>query len=216
MTDRATAARTDPHSAVSIDADLPAGAPLIKPGYDDRLANDDLAPLAKQRWSSYNIFAFWMSDVHSVGGYVTAGSLFALGLAGWQVLVALVVGIVIVQIFCNLVAKPSQVTGVPYPVINRAIFGIRGANIPGIIRGLIAIAWYGVQTYLAAQSLNIVFLKFFPDLASWNTPEASFLGLSALGYLSYAILWVAQAALFWRGMESIRRFIDWAGPRSTS
>lgn len=171
MTDRATAARTDPHSAVSIDADLPAGAPLIKPGYDDRLANDDLAPLAKQRWSSYNIFAFWMSDVHSVGGYVTAGSLFALGLAGWQVLVALVVGIVIVQIFCNLVAKPSQVTGVPYPVINRAIFGIRGANIPGIIRGLIAIAWYGVQTYLAAQSLNIVFLKFFPDLASWNTPR---------------------------------------------
>ncbi|WP_082499113.1 MULTISPECIES: NCS1 family nucleobase:cation symporter-1 [unclassified Rathayibacter] len=212
MTDRATAARTDPHSAVSIDDDLPAGAPLIKPGYDDRLANDDLAPLAKQRWSSYNIFAFWMSDVHSVGGYVTAGSLFALGLAGWQVLVALVVGIVIVQIFCNLVAKPSQVTGVPYPVINRAIFGIRGANIPGIIRGLIAIAWYGVQTYLAAQSLNIVFLKFFPDLASWNTPEASFLGLSALGYVSYAILWVAQAALFWRGMESIRRFIDWAGP----
>ena len=58
-----------------------------------------------------------MSDVHSVGGYVTAGSLFALGLASWQVLIALLVGITIVYFLCNLVAKPSQATGVPYPVI---------------------------------------------------------------------------------------------------
>jgi NCS1 family nucleobase:cation symporter-1 len=61
-----------------------------------------------------------MSDVHSVGGYVTAGSLFALGLTSWQVLISLLVGIVIVQFFVNLVAKPSQATGVPYPAICRA------------------------------------------------------------------------------------------------
>ena len=82
-----------------------------------------------------------MSDVHSVGGYVTAGSLFALGIASWQVLVALVVGILIVQFFTNLVAKPSQRTGVPYPVVNRFLFGVKGANIPAIVRGVIAIAW---------------------------------------------------------------------------
>ena len=81
------------------DAHHPAGVGLIKPGYDPALTNEDLAPLHKQTWSSYNIFAFWMSDVHSVGGYLTAGSLFALGIAGWQVLIALLVGIVIVQIF---------------------------------------------------------------------------------------------------------------------
>jgi len=65
-----------------------------------------------------------------LGGYITAGSLFALGLSSWQVLVSLLVGIVIVQIFCNLVAKPSQMTGVPYPVVCRAPFGVLGANIP--------------------------------------------------------------------------------------
>lgn len=188
----------------------PVGSGNMKPEYDVRLANEDLAPLRKQKWSWYNIFAFWMSDVHSVGGYVTAGSLFALGIAAWQVLVALLVGIIIVQVFTNLVAKPSQKTGVPYPVVNRAIFGIRGANIPAIIRGIIAIAWYGVQTFLAAQSLNIIFLKFIP--ASAQLLEYSFLGLSALGWISYGILWVAQVALFWNGMEVIRRFIDWAGP----
>jgi NCS1 family nucleobase:cation symporter-1 len=188
-----------------------AGTSLIKPGYSDMLANEDLAPLRKQTWSSYNIFAFWMSDVHSVGGYVTAGSLFALGIASWQVLISLIIGIAIVNVFCNLVAKPSQITGVPYPVINRAIFGVRGANIPAIIRGLIAIAWYGVQTYLAATSLMIIFLKFFPTFSA-GLNDSTFLGLSPLGYLCYALLWIAQAAVFWRGMEAIRRFIDWAGP----
>jgi NCS1 family nucleobase:cation symporter-1 len=181
------------------------------PHYDPSLTNEDLAPIRQQNWSSYNIFAFWMSDVHSVGGYVTAGSLFALGLASWQVLFALLAGILIVQVFCNLVAKPSQVTGVPYPVINRAIFGVLGANIPAVIRGAIAIAWYGVQTYLASQSLLIIFMKFWPGWSA-SLNDTTFLGLSPLGYICYAILWVAQAAVFWRGMESIRRFIDWAGP----
>jgi NCS1 family nucleobase:cation symporter-1 len=204
--------RTGPSHHIHDTPGHPAGDPVIKPDYDDRLANSDLAPLKKQNWSSYNIFAFWMSDVHSVGGYVTAGSLFALGIASWQVLISLIVGIVIVNFFCNLVAKPSQVTGVPYPVINRAIFGVRGANIPAIIRGLIAVAWYGVQTYLAAESLIIVFLKFFPATFALNDPDKAFLGLPPLGYICYAILWVAQAALFWRGMEAIRKFIDFAGP----
>lgn len=107
----------------------PVGSGEIKPGYDPRLTNEDLAPLRKQTWGSYNIFAFWMSDVHSVGGYVTAGSLFALGLASWQVLVALLIGITIVYFLCNLVAKPSQTAGVPYPVICRTVFGVLGANI---------------------------------------------------------------------------------------
>ena len=192
------------------DAHHPAGVGLIKPTYDPDLTNEDLAPLRKQTWSAYNIFAFWMSDVHSVGGYLTAGTLFALGIAAWQVLVALLIGILIVMVFANLVAKPSQRTGVPYPVINRAIFGVKGANIPAVIRGLIAVAWYGVQTFLAAQSLNIVFLKFLPG--SEALTHVGFLGLDALGWISYAILWVAQAALFWTGMETIRRFIDFAGP----
>ena len=182
------------------------------PAYHPRLSNEDLDPLPEQKWGWYNIFAFWMSDVHSVGGYVTAGALFALGLTGWQVFVCLIAGIVLVQIFCNLVAKPSQQTGTPYPVVSRASFGVLGANIPAIIRGSIAIAWYGVQTFLAAGSLTIVILKLFPSLATYATADHSFLGLSYLGYVSFAILWVAQALVFWRGMESIRRFIDFCGP----
>jgi NCS1 family nucleobase:cation symporter-1 len=191
----------------------PVGGGDIKPGYDPRLTNEDLAPLKQQTWSSYNIFAFWMSDVHSVGGYVTAGSLFALGLASWQVLVALLIGIVIVNVFCNLVAKPSQATGVPYPVICRSVFGVLGANIPAIIRGLIAVAWYGIQTYLASAALDVVLLKLFPGLAPYaDVTQHGFLGLPFLGWGSFLLLWVLQACVFWRGMESIRKFIDFCGP----
>ena len=75
-------------------------------------------------------------------------------------------------------------TGVPYPVINRAVFGVKGANIPAIIRGLIAVAWYGVQTFLASEALVIVFLKFIPGMAPCDDVEQNgFLGLSALGWI---------------------------------
>ena len=105
---------TKPESDIVEASGHPTGrGVVVKPGYDPRLANEDLAPLDRQTWSWYNIFAFWMSDVHSVGGYVTAGSLFALGLTSWQVFICLIVGISIVLFFCNLVAKPSQRAGVP-------------------------------------------------------------------------------------------------------
>jgi NCS1 family nucleobase:cation symporter-1 len=194
-------------------AGMPVGSGLIKSTYDPALTNEDLAPLKQQTWGSYNIFAFWMSDVHSVGGYVTAGSLFALGLSSWQVLVSLLAGITIVYFFCNLVAKPSQVTGVPYPVICRSVFGVLGANVPAVLRGLIAVAWYGIQTYLASAALDIVLLKLWPSLAPYaDVNQWGFLGLPLLGWCSYALLWVLQAAVFWTGMETIRRFIDFCGP----
>lgn len=189
-------------------------------GNPSRLYNDDLAPLAKagegvsvlksQNWSWYNIFAFWMADVHSVGGYVFAASLFALGLTGWQVLLCLLLGISIVQLFANLLGKAGQNTGVPYAVISRVTFGVFGANIAALIRGLIAVVWYGIQTYLASGALTVVLLKFIPGMAVWQS--RSFMGLDALGWLSFLLVWALQAVVFWRGMETIKRFIDWAGP----
>lgn len=178
--------------------------------YSPKLCNEDLAPTRTQTWSWYNIFSFWMSDVHSMGGYVVAASFFALGLASWQVLLCLLVGICIVQVCANLVAKPSQMSGVPYAVICRQAFGVFGANIPAVIRGLIAFAWYGIQTYLAAHALMLVLLKFYPSLAPLT--QSHWLGLSALGWICFGIMWFLQVLVFWHGMNAIKRFIDFAGP----
>ena len=173
------------------------------------LANKDLLP-SKQTWNWYNIFAFWMSDVHSAGGYIFAGTLFSLGLAGWQVFVSLIVGIVIIQGLANIIGVPSQKLAVPFPVISRMTYGVFGANIPALIRGGIAVVWYGIQTYLASAALMIVVLYEWPDLVSLT--HDNILGLSPLGWFCFAAMWVLQTALFLCNMEAIRRFMDWAGP----
>jgi NCS1 family nucleobase:cation symporter-1 len=78
---------------------------------------------------------------------------------------------------------------------------------------LIAFAWYGIQTYLASSALIIVILKFMPGLAPYaDVHQYGFVGLSSLGWVAYMVLWVLQALVFWKGMEAVRIFIDWAGP----
>lgn len=173
------------------------------------LANEDLLP-AKQTWNWYNIFAFWMSDVHSAGGYVFAGTLFSLGLAGWQVFASLILGILIIQFLANIIGVPSQRYAVPFPVISRMTYGVFGSNIPALIRGIIAIVWYGIQTYLASAALMICVLYYFPELESLTT-DVHF-GLSTLGWYCFFAMWVLQTALFLCQMEAIRKFTDFAGP----
>jgi NCS1 family nucleobase:cation symporter-1 len=74
----------------------------------------------------------------------------------------------------------------------------------------LAFAWYGIQTYLAASALMLVLLKFFPGLNPLTQPH--WLGLSALGWICFGVMWVLQAMVFWHGMSAIKRFIDVAGP----
>ena len=183
---------------------------VIVPGSSERLSNTDIAPLKARTWSWYQVFCMWMSDVHSVGGYLFAASLFALGIQAWQVLICLVVGITLVMFLTNWVAKPGVDLGVPYPVVCRLSFGVFGANIAAVIRGLIAVAWYGIQTYVASKALIVVVLKFFPEFAPYE--KLYFLGLSYLGWFAFLTMWLAQFFVFYKGMKAITVFIDWAGP----
>ncbi|MET0217866.1 MAG: NCS1 family nucleobase:cation symporter-1 [Burkholderiales bacterium] len=179
-------------------------------GYSERLWNKDLAPLKERPWGWYQIFCMWMSDVHSVGGYLFAASLFALGLAAWQVLLCLLIGIVMVMFFTNLIARAGVDLGAPFPVVCRLSFGVLGANIPAIIRGVIAVAWYGIQTYVASKALIVVVLKFFPQFITYE--HMHFLGLSYLGWFAFMTMWFFQFLVFQGGMKTITHFIDWAGP----
>jgi NCS1 family nucleobase:cation symporter-1 len=175
-----------------------------------RLFNEDLAPARERNWKGYSIFALWTADVHSIGGYTFAAGLFFLGLLGWQVLVALIAGICLVLIGMNLIGWAGQRTGVPYPVFSRLSFGVFGANLPALIRAVIAIAFYGIQTYLASVALLVLGLRIWPGLEPYT--KGGFLGLSSAGWVCFLVLWVLQLALFVRGMEMVRKFVDWAGP----
>ena len=129
-------------------------------------------------------------------------------------LIALLVGIGIVNLLCNLIAKPSQQAGVPYPVVCRATFGVLGANIPAIIRGLIAVAWYGIQTYLASTRAGHRAAQILaaPRCRTPTSHQHGFVGPVRARLGGFMVLWVLQALVFWRGMETISKFIDFAGP----
>ncbi|MEV6624330.1 NCS1 family nucleobase:cation symporter-1 [Amycolatopsis sp. NPDC051106] len=177
---------------------------------DPRLWNEDLAPAKDRRWKVYDIFALWMSDVHNLGNYTFAAGLFVLGLSAWQVFTALLFGFVIIYAGMNLMGRIGQRTGVPFPVVARISFGTFGANLPALIRAVIAIFWYGIQTYLASVAITLLVLTIDPGLKPLT--EHGFLGLHALGWICFIALWAAQALILTRGMESIRKFQDWCGP----
>jgi NCS1 family nucleobase:cation symporter-1 len=95
---------------------------LVITGAHPKLYNHDLAPTTPEgrHWGVFSIFAMWMSDVHSVGGYTFAASLFFLGLTGWQVLFSMLIGILLVYGLMNLIGRPSQRYGIPHPVVAHA------------------------------------------------------------------------------------------------
>jgi NCS1 family nucleobase:cation symporter-1 len=191
------------------DKDFPT---LAIPGAHPKLYNHDLAPIAPagRTWGVFSLFAMWMSDVHSVGGYTFAASLFFLGLTGWQVLISMVVGIVVVYGLMNLIGRPSQKYGIPYPVVARISFGVMGANLAAVTRGVVGIVWYGVQTYFASKAVEVLVLTLAPSAA--DLTHNSILGLSTLGWGSFLFMWFFQLVIFLSGMESIRKFIDFCGP----
>lgn len=174
------------------------------------LSNDDIQPVAKQSWSTYNLVAMWMSNVHSIAGYTFAAGLFTLGLTGWQVFSALLVGVTLIYFFTNLTGSMGQKWRIPFAVSCRPVFGVFGANIPSMVKATTATVWYGIQTWVASTALVVVSVKFFPSLESLT--RSGFLGLSTLGWICFGIMWFAQVMVFYYGWEAIRRFCDWAGP----
>jgi NCS1 family nucleobase:cation symporter-1 len=187
-----------------------SGLEEVPAGFSPSLYNEDLAPSTKRDWGMYSLFCMWMSDVHSVGGYTFAAGLFFLGLNGWWVFFALVLGTGVVMALMNLTGIAGQRLGVPYPVLSRISFGVRGANLAAIVRAIVGIAWYGIQTYLASVAVQVLLLKIWPGLSSMT--HGGFLGLSSLGWISFLVIWALQLLLIRRGMETIRRFQDLAGP----
>ncbi|NQD94235.1 NCS1 family nucleobase:cation symporter-1 [Pseudomonas sp. CrR25] len=179
---------------------------------DTSLHNADLAPLppAQRKWGWFEIFNVWSNDIQSLFGYTLAATLFiSYGLNGWAVLAGIVLAGFIVMGLVQLTGKPSVKYGIPFPVMARASMGVRGANFPAVVRGIVAIFWYGVQTYFASTAVTLLINSL---MGNPTGAGASFLGMTAVGWLSYVIVCTFQVALFIRGIDWITKFLNWAGP----
>lgn len=176
-----------------------------------RLYNDDIAPRSGHgTWGAGSLFNWWMSAWHSLGGYAMAVGFMALGLNGWQAFIGMALGMIVMWGASNLMGVAGQKVGVPFPVFARITFGVHGANIPAVLRAIVAVAWYGIQTFLASQALKILIIKVAPSTGSLDTNN--FLGMSTLSWACLLFLWAAQLIILSLGMEVVRRMSDFAGP----
>ncbi len=183
---------------------------------DGRLFNEDLAPaLPEQReWSTYSLFSLWMNDAHNASNYTFAAGLFIgtgaiLGMTPLAIVIGILIATVIIFGACCISGFMGYETGAPYPVVSRVTWGVWGANFPAMVRGIVAIAWYGIQTYLASIALELIIARFVPGFLSMG---GEFLGLRASGWIAFLVLSGIQLIIVWRGMEAVRHFQGWAGP----
>ena len=177
---------------------------------DPSLYNEDLAPTQSndREWGWFELFNVWANDVQSLFGYTLAASLFVTyGLNGWAVFAGIVLAGFVVMGLVNLIGKPSVEHGIPFPVMARASMGVRGANFPAMIRAVVAIFWFGVQTYFASTALALAFIA----LIGSNGPPV-FLGLSSIEWIAFLAVWAFQIMLFWNGIDLIVEFLNFAGP----
>lgn len=178
---------------------------------DSRFFNEDLAPVpfAGRTWHTYNYAALWMSIAHGIPTYYLASGLIDMGMSWVQAVGIIGLGNLIVMIPLLLNSHAGAKYGIPFPIIARAAFGIRGSNIPALIRAISACGWFGIQTWVGGQAIFTLSTVF---LGSWWSEAGEIGGHPWTMWLSFGIFWLIQMALVLRGIESIRQLENWAAP----
>src|SRR5213075_351457 len=158
---------------------------------DSTLYNEDLAPVPPERrnWSVYNFASLWVAMSVCITTYMLASGLIAGGMNWYQAVGTILLGNVIVLIPMLLNAHAGTRYGIPFPVFVRASFGVRGANIPAILRALVACGWFGIQTWIGGQAIYSML---------------EILGIHSSVWICFFAFWLLNIAVIWRGIETIR------------
>ena len=172
--------------------------------HDPRLYNEDLAPTPPSRrtWTTYNYIALWFSMSMEVTTYMLASSLIAGGMNWKQAVGTILLGNLIVLLPMILNAHAGSKYGIPFPVFVRASFGTRGANIPALLRALVACGWFGIQSWLGGQAIFAMLNVLWPQ----TTTQPGVLWVCFLGF------WLLNMFIVWRGVESIRFLQSFSAP----
>src|SRR5882757_964138 len=137
---------------------------------DPGLFNADLAPvqLAKRTWKVYDYASLWVAMSVCIPTYMLASGLIAGGMNWWQAVGTILLGNLIVLIPMLLNAHAGTRYGIPFPVLVRASFGVRGANVPAVLRALVACGWFGIQTWIGGQAINSMVVILSPGWAQFE------------------------------------------------
>jgi NCS1 family nucleobase:cation symporter-1 len=164
------------------------------------LWNKDLAPIPMNRrtWGTYNYTALWVAMSVNIPTYMLASGMIAGGMNWKQAIFTVFLGNVIVLIPMLLNADAGARYGIPFPVFARSSFGVLGANIPAVLRALVACGWFGIQTWIGGEAINTLLAAIVP---SWNHP-----------WLCFFLFWLLNLVVILRGIETIRSLQGIAAP----
>ncbi|MED1467648.1 NCS1 family nucleobase:cation symporter-1 [Bacillus salipaludis] len=177
------------------------------------LINHDLAPSSKEErtWKTANFVSMWMGALNNIPMYAVIGGLIVLGFSPLQVIGIVLVASLILYAALTLNGHTGSKFGIPFPVIARTSYGIRGANIPALLRGFVAIMWLGIQTFAGSTALRMAISSIWP---AWNNlgGDLTIVGIDLPGLLSFLIFWSLHLLVLKSGMESLKKVQKWTGP----
>lgn len=163
---------------------------------DSALYNEDLAPIPQNQrtWGAYNYASLWVGMSVCIPTYMLASGLIAGGMSWWQAIGTILLGNLIVLVPMLLNAHAGARYGIPFPVFVRASFGVLGANVPAVLRALVACGWFGIQTWIGGQAIYAMAKIVWPAFAS--VPAAS--------WLCFIFFWSLNMIVILRGIDTIK------------
>ncbi len=172
--------------------------------HDRSLYNEDLAPipLEKRTWGMYNYASLWVAMSVCIPTYMLASGLIAGGMNWWQAIGTILLGNLIVLIPMVLNAHAGTRYGIPFPVFVRASFGVRGANVPAVLRALVACGWFGIQTWIGGQAIYAMLGILWPALGASK----------AAVWICFFAFWALNIAVIWQGIDTIKFLEGVAAP----
>jgi NCS1 family nucleobase:cation symporter-1 len=181
---------------------------------DQALINEDIAPVPaeKRTWNMVNFFALWVGMAVCIPTYMIAASLIGKGMSWKQAMFTVGLGNLIVLVPMILNGHAGAKFGIPFPVLARSSFGVRGSNVPAMFRAIVACGWFGIQCWIGGGALYSLLLVAFPGVASFPALLPEFIGTSLMQFLCFLVFWGINIFLIWRGVESIKVLETMAAP----
>ena len=191
-------------------AELSAGE-LVKVE-SSSLYNEDLAPVTsgQRRWRYGSFAGRWISMAACIPTYRLASALIGGGMNWWQAVLTIFLGNLIVLVPMILNAHAGTKYGIPFPVYCRAAFGTLGANVPALMRALVACGWFGIQTWIGGNAIYKILGVFVPSMVAGEVMPM--LGITLAQLVCFLFFWGINLWVIYRGIDTIRVLLNIKAP----
>jgi NCS1 family nucleobase:cation symporter-1 len=164
--------------------------------HDPTLYNKDLAPISPEErsWGMYSYASLWVAMSVCIPTYMVASGLIAGGMNWWEAVGTVLLGNLIVLIPMLLNGHAGAKYGIPFPVLVRSSFGVKGANLPALLRALVACGWFGIQTWIGGEAIYSMLKIIWPGAAN----------MASGVWICFFAFWLVNMVVIWRGIDTIR------------